>query len=140
MGQYGPIPKRSDQLIRRNIPEVPVDKLAALGVVRTPDLEFDDPHPIVVDFYQSLLESAQTKYYEPSDWQYARLALHFADRLLKSNTPNGQILATVTSMLSELLVSEGSRRRVRLEIERNQDKGGDVVEVADLFRSRLKHG
>ena len=39
-------------------------------------------------------------------------------------------------MLADLLVSEGARRRVRLEIERSESEG-DVLDVADLFRQRL---
>jgi hypothetical protein len=42
-------------------------------------------------------------------------------------------------MLTDLLVSEGSRRRVRLEVERSQS-GGEVLDVADLFRQRLAQG
>lgn len=140
MGATGPIPKRSDQRIRRNQPETPIEKLPAIGPVKVPPLDLPDPHPLIADMYQSLRESAQSKYYEPSDWQYARMALHFADQLVKSSRPSAQLLVTVNSMLNNLLVSEGDRRRVRLEIERNQPEGGEVLEVADLFRQRLMQG
>lgn len=141
MGVRGPVPNRSDQLVRRNKPEVPVEKLAVIGPVKVPPLDFVDPHPLVWDLYQSLRDSAQSKYYEPSDWQYARLCLHFADQLLKSSRPSAQLLVTVNQMLSSLLVSEGDRRRVRLEVERNQESGGgEVLQVADLFRQRLMQG
>lgn len=136
MGTRGPIRKRSDQRIRRNKDEFPTEVIEAFGPVEIPPLDFPDPHPIVQDLYRSLSESAQSRYYEPSDWQYARLALHFADLLLKSDKPNGQILATVNQMLTSLLVSEGDRRRVQLEIERNQAEGV-VVDVAELFRQQL---
>lgn len=139
MGERGPTPNRSDQVVRRNKKATPVDKVTAIGAVRVPELDFDDPHPIVRDLYRSLTESAQNKYYEPSDWQYARLALHFADQLLKSERPNGQLLTTVNQMLNGLLVSEGDRRRVQLEIERNQAEGV-VLDVAQLFRDRLAQG
>ncbi len=135
----GPIPKRSDQRIRRNKPDVQIEKVESIGTVQMPDLGFDDPHPMVVDFYLSLADSAQSRFYEPSDWQFARFCLHFVDYLLKSQRPSGQLLATVQSMLTELLVSEGARRRVRLEVERSQS-GGDVLDVADLFRARLAQG
>jgi hypothetical protein len=100
----------------------------------------DDPHPLVVDLYLSLADSAQARYYEPSDWQYARFALHFADVLLKSSRPSSQLLASVQSMMTELLFSEGARRRVRIEVERSNPSGGDVLDVADLFRQRLAGG
>lgn len=141
MGTRGPIPKRDDQRIRRNKQEVPTEKVPAIGMVSAPDLGFEDPHPLVVEIYESLLESAQRRYYEPSDWAYAKFALHFADGLLKAKRVNGQILTAVTSMFSDLLISEGDRRRVRLEVERtNNAADGAVLDVADLFRQRLGMG
>lgn len=141
MGSRGPIPARSDQRVRRNKPDVPIDKVTVIGGVSVPDLGLLDPHPLVVDFYLSLAESAQSRYYEASDWQMARFCFHFCDVLLKSGRPSSQLLAAVNSMLTDLLVTEGARRRVRLEIERaSQATGGDVLQVADLFRQRLAQG
>ena len=141
MGARGPVPKREDQRIRRNIQEVPTEKLTVIGQVPIPELGIDDPHPLIEDLYLSLRDSGQARWYEPSDWAYARLALHFADQLVKSSRPSAQLLVTVNQMLSSLLVSEGDRRRVRLEIERQQDaNGGEVLQVADLFRQRLMQG
>lgn len=138
LGERGPIRKRDDQRVRRNKDDVETDKVTAIGLVPVPPLGFDDPHPIIQDLYRSLTESAQKRYFEPSDWQYARFALHFADQLLKSPKVNGQILATVNQMLNSLLVSEGDRRRVRLEIERQQSEGdAQVVSIAAAYRERL---
>ncbi|GAB4584419.1 hypothetical protein Ntsu_22510 [Nocardia sp. IFM 10818] len=136
MGSRGPVPKRSDQRVRRNKDEVPVESVSALGTVKIPELGFDDPHPLIVDLFRSLSSSAQSKYYEPSDWQFARFTLHFANQLLKSGRPSAQLLAAVNQALTDLLVTEGSRRRVRLEIERNQSDGA-VIDIADLFRQKL---
>ncbi|WP_459957299.1 phage terminase small subunit [Nocardia sp. IFM 10818] len=136
LGSRGPVPKRSDQRVRRNKDEVPVESVSALGTVKIPELGFDDPHPLIVDLFRSLSSSAQSKYYEPSDWQFARFTLHFANQLLKSGRPSAQLLAAVNQALTDLLVTEGSRRRVRLEIERNQSDGA-VIDIADLFRQKL---
>ncbi|RYH30027.1 MAG: hypothetical protein EON54_22100 [Alcaligenaceae bacterium] len=132
----GPVPKRSSERIRRNKDDVEVETLDAIGPVDVPDLGFDDPSPMIVEFYKSLTESAQSKYYEPSDWQYARFALHFADQLVKSGRPSAQLLTAVNQMLTDLLVSEGARRRVRLEVERSSSEGA-VLDVADLFRQQM---
>jgi hypothetical protein len=138
MGGIGPVPKRSDERIRRNKPDRPIEKVSVLGVVKIPDLGLDDPHDVTADLYQALLDSAQSKYFEPSDWAYARFCLHFADKLLKQARPSGQVLATVHSMLSDLLVSEGSRRRFRIEIERAESGTADnVMDIATLFKQRL---
>ncbi|WP_231951407.1 hypothetical protein [Nocardia terpenica] len=115
---------------------MPVESVEAIGTVAIPELGFDDPHPLIFDLYKSLSESAQSRYYEPSDWQFARFTLHFADKLLKSGRPSAQLLAAVNQALTDLLVTEGSRRRVRLEIERGQS-GADVIDIADLFRQKL---
>jgi hypothetical protein len=128
----GPVPKRSEDRIRRNVVEI--DKVQAFGVVSKPKLGLQDPHPIIVDFWDSVGESAQTRYYEKSDWQYLRIALHFLDRLLKSKGPSAQMLTVVNQMLVDLLVTEGSRRRVRMEIEREAPNEG-VTDVADYFRA-----
>ena len=138
MGVTGPIPKRSSERVRRNKDEA-LEKVQAIGVVRPPALGLTDPHPLVVDLFLSLDESAQSRFYEPSDWQYARFCCHFADVLLKQNRPSAQLLASVQTMLTDLLVSEGARRRVRLEVERSTS-GGDVLDVADMFRKRLAEG
>lgn len=138
MGGIGPVPKRSDERIRRNKPDRPIEKVSKIGVVPIPDLGLDDPHEVTVGLYQALLDSAQSKYFEPSDWAYARFCLHFADKLLKQARPSGQVLATVHSMMSDLLVSEGSRRRFRIEIERADDGAeNNVLDIATLFKQRL---
>lgn len=134
----GPVPKRSDERIRRNKPDTPIEKVSVLGYVPIPDLGLDDPHEIVAGMYSGLIDSAQSKYFESSDWAYARFTLHFADKLLKQARPSGQVLATVHSMMSDLLVTEGSRRRFRIEIERGSDGAVDnVMDIATLFKQRL---
>ncbi|ASZ75440.1 terminase small subunit [Mycobacterium phage Kimona] len=136
MGERGPIGKRSDQRVRRNKTNNPVTKLPAKGPVKQPKIGIPDAHPIITQLWDSLGKSAQARYYEESDWAYARMALHFANQLIWSEKPNGQILATVNSMLTGLLVSEGDRRRVQLEIERNEAEGV-VIDVAQMFKEQL---
>ena len=138
----GPIPKRSEERIRRNVEEFPITKIPVNGEVKIPLLGIKDAHPIVRDLYRSLGDSAQSRYFEPSDWQYARTALHFLDGLIKdqSGKPSPMMLSTINQMLSSLLVAEGDRRRVRLEVERNRNLGGAQVydlSVAQMFREQL---
>lgn len=135
MGDRGPIPKRSDERVRRNS-DGKTEKVTAIGPVEVPELGIPNPHPIVEDLYRSLNESAQKKYYEPSDWAHARFTLHFADKLLKSSRPSAQMLVAVNQSLSLLLMTEGDRRRVQLEVERTQAEGV-VVDVASVIRQRL---
>ena len=92
MGVTGPVPKRSEERIRRNKLDYEITKVEAAGAVEPPDLGIEDPHPIVQDLWKSMGESAQVKYFEPTDWAYARFVLHFANQQLKVSRPSGQIL------------------------------------------------
>lgn len=133
--QNGPVPKRStDRDPSNNVGKV-IDKVQAFGVVKKPALGLgENVHPIIIDFWESLGESAQSRYYEASDWQYCRIALHFLNNMLKNVAkPSAQMLTVVNQMLTDLLVSEGSRRRVRMEIEREATKD-NVVNISDYFR------
>ncbi|WP_280453692.1 hypothetical protein [Nocardia brasiliensis] len=62
--------------------------------------------------------------------------MHFLDGLLKSPRVNGQVLSVVQSMLNDLLVTEGARRRVRLEVERG-GQAAEVVDIAAMFGERV---
>ncbi len=137
MGTRGPVPKRSTERVRRNKDSSggSITKIHAIGRVPQPDLGLDDPHPIVADWYASLAQSAQAQYYEPSDWQTARLVAYTMDRYIKAARPSSQMFAALSSAMSDLLVTEGSRRRVRLEVEREQAKA-EVLDVAAMFRER----
>jgi hypothetical protein len=131
------VPKRDSERIRRNKPDIDTTVIEMIGSVEPPALGIENPHPITEDFYYSLVESGQSKYYEPSDWQYARLCFHFVDQLLKSGKPSSMILQQVNSMLGDLLVAEGQRRRVRMEIERDTPAPNNVIEAGDVFRQRF---
>ena len=91
---------------------------------------------MIVDFWEAIVSSAQAEYYEPSDYEFARFTLHFADGLLKSARPSAQMLQGVNSALSDLLVSEGARRRVRMEVER-QKTNAAVVDISEMFKERM---
>jgi hypothetical protein len=69
----------------------------------------------------------------------ARAILHFFDIEVKKGKASAQMVQTVFSQLTDLLLTEGARRRVRLEVERDQ-AAGEVIEVADMFRARLMEG
>ena len=62
----GPIPKRSEERIRRNKPEVEITKIETEGTVPVPPLDIDDPHPMIEDFYESLKDSAPDANASPS--------------------------------------------------------------------------
>lgn len=137
MGARGPVPLRSSER-SRNSRQPEITTIEKNGRVEQPLLGFDDPHPIIRDMWFAMADSAQSEWYEPSDWEYARFTLHFADQLLKNSRPSAQMFAGITSALGDLLVSEGARRRLRLEIERDQSKT-DIIDISEMFRERIEN-
>ncbi|QFG04582.1 terminase small subunit [Mycobacterium phage Keziacharles14] len=147
-GTRGPIGKRDEERVRRNTPDSPTETVAVHGAVVIPelgDVSFNgETHPMITDMYDSIKASAAVKYYEPTDWQFARLALLTLNQELifarDLGKPVGAMkLTAINQMLSALLLTEGDRRRVRLEIERNpgDSPSGNVVSMADALKQRL---
>lgn len=138
----GPVPKRSDQRRRRNKADVEIEKAEAL----TDKVEQPEPderwHPIALDWYRSLAESGQARWYEPSDWQAARLLAEGMTRMLYADDWSGRDFAAIWSGMTELLTTEGARRRSRIEIERTVGEGKQPPGVAaiDDYRKRLGAG
>lgn len=100
-------------------------------------------HPLVRDWYRSLGESAQSTFYEPSDWATARILAELLDRGLRSGKVSASLIERWQAGATELLTTEGARRRVRLEIERPQEGTGEAgADVSDLaeYRARLNGG
>lgn len=135
----GPVPKRSEERIRRNKPDIDLDSVRMSGLVEVPELGMEEEnfHPWVIDFYESLKQSGQSKFYEPSDWQIARLVCVWLNTQLKrAGHPSAMMIAQINTMLTNLLVTEGDRRRVRMEVER-QEVEGQLIDVASLFREQF---
>jgi hypothetical protein len=121
------------------------------GIVEIPELgdvsHLGETHPLIPEMYESIRQSAAVKYYEPTDWQFARLALYTLNQELIAaqhyGKPVGAMkLTAINQMLSALLLTEGDRRRARLEIERApaDASGGRVLDVTDMLRQRLASG
>lgn len=136
----GPVPKRSSERRRRNKPEggsvtsVPV----AAEMVECPPAD-EGWHPIARDWYESLAKSGQAVFYEPSDWATARYVAEAMSRGLESSRFSAQLFAAVSAAMTELLTTEGARRRARLEIERGavgDEKPADVTALDD-YRAAL---
>ena len=142
MGSRGPVGKRSDQKVRRNKTGedgLETDTIPMIGTVEAPKLDLGlRPHPLVQSLWDSLPESGQTRYWEPSDWQYARVAMYALDELL-TKSPKGisaMKLTAVDGMLKSLLLTEGERRRVKIEVERNQAEA-KVFDMTDHLMAAL---
>lgn len=142
MATRGPVPKRSTQRRRENNPAEggDVERRAVEGEpVEVPEPD-EGWHELAADWFASLAESGQSVFYEPSDWQQARVWAELLSRQLESGRPSSQMIAAWASGAAELLTTEGARRRARLELERvtaDEEETGDVSEL-DEYRRRLK--
>jgi hypothetical protein len=134
----GPIPNREADLARprerqgSNIQ--PVTK-GELKPVTVPD---PDPswHPIATRLYESLRSSGQADFYQNSDWAFAMSVCDDLSHYKKSLKRSGQMLQTIYAALERLLVTEGDRRRVRIELREPEDdtEPAAVLAIADYKR------
>lgn len=141
MGTRGPAPARSDQKRRRNKPETPTQQVELEGDVKIPAPD-EDWHPTALAWFGSLQTSGQARFYEPSDWQNAHYCAGLMSRTLTEEKVNAQLVAQVRGLMTDLLVTEGARRRVGLEIVRSAPpaaaatSSGNVTVMGDR-RKRL---
>lgn len=153
MGERGPAPKRSEERIRRAEPETGAPTridATDLAEVQAPAAD-PDWHPVATQLYESLSESAQSFYYEPSDWAYAytvceSLSLDLMPQFVGFESLGEDItrakmvriplkggsLTAYTKAMSLLGVTETDRRRMGVEIVRAAQKrdltGDDVAD------------
>lgn len=148
MGTRGPIGKRDEERVRRNIPDTPTATISAIGKVKIPDMgdlsHMGETHPLIEEMYESIKASAAVQFYEPTDWQFARITLYALNQELIAAQHNGKPvgamkLTAINQMLSALMLTEGDRRRARIEIERAPTgNGATVLDVTDVLRQRLQ--
>lgn len=128
----GPVPARADQRRRRN--KVDITRAAGLDEVVIPEPD-EDWHPVAAQWFLSLRTSGQRIFYENSDWAQAYYVAEAMSRSLRASRISGQLFSAVISACSELLTTEGSRRRVRIELERANAEGDTTVSTAmDEYR------
>lgn len=149
----GPPPKRKAQRRRRNKTEGGIDSAPGAAQVAVPKPRAQW-HPIAKEWFTALASSGQARWYEPSDWALATLIAESMSRDLKPQmvmvTDTGKVvkeslplkgasLAAYLKGMTSLLVSEGDRRRLRLELERPGSPPGEDPKIARLseYRSRF---
>lgn len=114
----GPIPKRSDQRRRRNKSDGPSLVKAPGGAAPEVPPADEEWHPIAAGWYESLAQSGQAQFYEASDWATAYYVAEAMSRNLNSVRFSAQLFQAVMSGMTDLLTTEGARRRARVELER----------------------
>ena len=118
----GPVPKRSDQRRRRNKPEGPALSKGVAGPAPDMPPPADHWHDIARDWYLALAQSGQAHYYEASDWATAYYVAEAMSRNLLGGKFSAQLFQSIMSAMTDLLTTEGARRRARVELERHNEQ------------------
>lgn len=137
----GPVPKRSDQRRRKNLANA-VDTVTMSEPVAIPELALTDVHPLAKDMYESLTESGQSQYFEPSDWQRARIMCEMLSRLLYADKLSSMLYTAIQTDMAALMTTEAERRRLRVEIERGAaDTSAQDAKVSQMaaYRRAASH-
>lgn len=74
--------------------------------------------PAAKRWYRSLKESGQSQYFEPVDWEVAR---YVADLMTANPKPTASVFKEIWKAMADLGSTEGARRRMRIEIEREPE-------------------
>ena len=150
MGERGPVPKRSEQRIRRNKDYPEITKAEAGGHFPAPFEPDAAWHPIALEFWESLQHSGQARFYEQSDWVAAYILCEQLTRELKPQfigfaktyekteegetsieTPltmkvplKGANLSAIRTWMASLMVTEADRRRLSIELSKVDPEQG----------------
>jgi hypothetical protein len=129
-GVRGPVPKRSTQRRRTNAPEIPVESVPPAPVADEGEpwkvpLARGEWHEIAKDWFHALKKSGQAGWFQPSDWMEAYVAAQVLSEMLNAGKISAMLYASWSSHTSRLLVTEGDRRRVRIELERGEKADPD---------------
>lgn len=140
LGKPGPIPDREDALARprerKGGDQQPVTR-GELRPVVVPHMDHDW-HPIAQKFWKSLKTSGQADYYQDSDWAFAYSLCDDLSYYKKGVKRSGQMLQSIYSAMERLLVTEGDRRRVRIELHAPDDGTEDAEVLAiDSYKAEL---
>lgn len=140
-GKGGRRPKRSTEVMghRSKAQKDAYDKVQVVGDVEVPPA---DPnwHRVAKFWYESLPKSGQARFFEPSDWAAAQVCAEAVSRCLDNGGSglNANLFSAAWSAMNDLLSTEGSRRRIRLELERTQTTEKSKAATAiDAYRKRL---
>lgn len=114
-------------------------------------IEVDAWHPIALEVYESVKRSGQVIWMEPSDWSVLYLMCESLSRDLKPQVVGiseetgeaifaviplkGASLNAYTKTMASLMMLEGDRRRLRIELERRKrldeasKEGSNVIDI-----------
>lgn len=141
MGTRGPVPDREGNLARprsrKGKDETPVTK----GEMRKVTVPNADPewHPIAQMLWKSLKTSGQADFYQNSDWAFAYSIADDLSMYKKSGRRSSQMAQVIYAAMSNLLVTEADRRRIRIELH-EPEAAEDSASVTAITDAKSKLG
>jgi len=154
----GPPPKLPEERRRANKDVVEMTTVDISELVSRPiEIPAADPgwHEIALGWYESLQGSAVATLYEPTDWWTAYLAAEQLDRLLKPQFVGfeehgegvteakfvrthikGSEMSALLRVMNELMTTEATRRRLRIQVKREQAQAELIGNVTSITKNR----
>lgn len=123
-GKGGPVPKRSSERAGHRTKAEQPDKVVVPVAFQVPPAS-EEWAEEARRWYESLAESGQSRYFEPSDWAYARLLARLLSDQLGKARPSSEMMKAILTAMNDLGTTEGARRRLRIEVERPASDAGD---------------
>lgn len=132
----GPLAKRIEERRRRNV--VPGETSVVMtGEVVPPQLPKRGIHATARAWFESLKDSGQAQFYEPSDWALAVVATLALSKALRPGA-TAAMLGEAWKLMDSLLTTEVSRRKARLQVQRPTETATPEGPTAlDEYRQRL---
>jgi hypothetical protein len=138
MAQYGPVPERRENLIGH--PRVAESEREPISHAPAAEVKWYHPgadwHPIARQLYLSAKKSGQAVYYQQSDIALLYSVCEDLSDFKKAGRRSAQMASAIYSALTGLLLSEGDRRRVRIELDTTQPED-TARKAADDFYAQL---
>jgi hypothetical protein len=137
----GPVPNRSEDLSRERDANrgdrAPITQGEARKVT-IPNAD-RDWHPIARRLWNSLKSSGQCDFYQDSDWAYAWHVMEELSLYKKAGKRSSMMFQALDSAMTKLLVTEGDRRRARIELQAPEEEkpSAAVLALAD-YRQDLE--
>lgn len=137
------MPKRTEELQRDRSRKGARDPITYGQMLPVNEEDFTpDPdwHPTAIMLWNAALSSGQRDYYQNSDYAILYHACEELTRYKTMSRPSSQLLMAIMQTLGDLLVTEGDRRRVRLELQLPKGDEQDNTSLgkglyADMFSS-----
>ena len=141
----GPVPKRDEDRIRRNKTSddgMKTTKYDLDGEVKIPNAYFFNSY--VNDIWLAIKESVNVKFFEPTDWAYAKFTLKMIDDQVgqedKFKPLTANMVMALDAMLSKLMLTEADRRKLRIEANRDgkTTEEGKLINAQAYFQKRFE--